>query len=81
MRNALNSDDPSIYGKAYKITGTPVVSGNYVNLKEGNSLYLSDAGFTHFPISSLMSILLFDKSINFKNLSARVIFKTSVRLI
>ena len=40
--NALNPDDPSIYGKAYKTTLTVKVSGSYVNAAEGNSLYLSN---------------------------------------
>ena len=40
--NALDPDDASIYGKAYKTTLTVKVSGSYVNAAEGNSLYLSN---------------------------------------
>lgn len=42
--NALDYSDPKNFGKEYKVSGTPVVSGDYVNFKSGDvtySLYLS----------------------------------------
>ena len=44
--NALDYSDPKNFGKEFKVTGTPVVSGNYVNFQVGEvtySLYLSNA--------------------------------------
>lgn len=43
--NALDYTDPKNFGKEFKVSGTPVVSGNYVNFKSGDvtySLYLSN---------------------------------------
>lgn len=42
--NALDYTDPKNFGKEFKVSGTPVVSGDYVNFKSGDvtySLYLS----------------------------------------
>lgn len=44
--NALDYNDPKNFGKEFKVTGKPVVSGNYVNFQVGDvtySLYLSNA--------------------------------------
>ena len=44
--NALDYNDPKNFGKEFKVTGKPVVSGNYVNFQVGEvtySLYLSNA--------------------------------------
>lgn len=43
--NALDYNDPKNFGKEFKVTGKPVVSGNYVNFQVGDvtySLYLSN---------------------------------------
>ena len=44
--NALDYADPKNFGKEFKVTGKPVVSGNYVNFQVGDvtyNLYLSNA--------------------------------------
>lgn len=43
--NALDYTDPKNFGKEYKVSGTPVVSGNFVNFMSGDvtyNLYLSN---------------------------------------